>query len=78
VAVLLDRMRLNDHQRANVYEDGTAWVIDDETLVEIKLDAAAATQLLSLLQHWHGRVGGIPQHEIDYARRRAASEGKRV
>ena len=37
-------------QRAEIYEEGIVWIIDDGEYKEIKLDAAAATQLLAFLQ----------------------------
>ena len=54
MAALVDWMELSQHQRVELYEEGVTWIV--QALVpgvkpaqEVKLDAAAATQLFDFL-----------------------------
>ncbi len=54
MAVLVDRMELSHHQRVELYEEGLTWMVQEavpsvRAAQEIKLDAAAATQLFDFL-----------------------------
>ncbi len=54
MAALVDRMELSQHQRVELYEEGVTWIVQEavagkQVAKEIKLDAAAATQLLDFL-----------------------------
>jgi hypothetical protein len=54
MAALVDRMELSNDQRVELYEEGVTWIVQaavpgGKVAQEIKLDAAAAIQLLDLL-----------------------------
>ena len=54
MAVIIDRMELSHHQRVELYEEGVTWLVQEQVTgvkaaQEIKLDAAAATQLFDFL-----------------------------
>lgn len=54
MAVIIDQMELSQHQRVELYEEGVTWIVQEQVpgvkpAQEIKLDAAAATQLLDFL-----------------------------
>jgi len=54
MAALVDRMELSHNQRLELYEEGVTWIVQEaipgaRVGQEIKLDAAAATQLLDFL-----------------------------
>ena len=54
MAALVDRTELSKHQRVELYEEGVTWIAQEavpgvKPAQEVKLDAAAATQLLDFL-----------------------------
>jgi hypothetical protein len=54
MAVIIDRLELSHNQRVELYEEGVTWIVQElvpgvKEAQEIKLDAAAATQLLDFL-----------------------------
>jgi hypothetical protein len=54
MAEIVDRMELSQHQRVELYEEGVTWIVQEQvpgvkTAQEIKLDAAAVTQLFDFL-----------------------------
>ncbi len=54
MAALVDRMELSQNQRVELYEEGATWIVQKlvpgvKPAQEIKLDAAAATELLDFL-----------------------------
>ncbi len=49
MATLLDSAPISSNQRVELYEEGILWIIDDDQHKEIKLDAAASTQLFDFL-----------------------------
>jgi hypothetical protein len=54
MAAIIDRMELSQHQRVELYEEGVTWIVQElvpgvRLAQEIKLDAAAATQLFDFL-----------------------------
>ncbi|HEY6284470.1 MAG TPA: hypothetical protein VIX20_02305 [Ktedonobacteraceae bacterium] len=54
MAALVDRMELSQHQRVELYEEGVTWIVQERVpgvkpAQEVKLDAAAASQLFDFL-----------------------------
>jgi hypothetical protein len=54
MAEIVDWMELSQHQRVELYEEGVTWIVQERVsgikpAQEIKLDAAAATQLFDFL-----------------------------
>jgi hypothetical protein len=54
MAEIVDRMELSHNQRVELYEEGMTWIVQESVpgvkpAQEIKLDAAAATQLFDFL-----------------------------
>ena len=54
MAEIVDRMELSHNQRVELYEEGVTWIVQElapgvKPAQEIKLDAAAATQLFDFL-----------------------------
>jgi hypothetical protein len=54
MAEIIDRLELSHHQRVELHEEGVTWIVQAavpgvKAAQEIKLDAAAATQLFDFL-----------------------------
>ena len=54
MAVIIDRMELSHNQRVELYEEGVTWIVQElvpgvKAAQEVKLDAAASTQLFDFL-----------------------------
>ena len=61
MAAIIDRMALSQHQRVELYEAGVTWIVQaavvgKQVAQEIKLDAAAATQLFDFLLLYQERL----------------------
>ena len=49
MAALIDKQPISSEQRVELYEEGILWILDDDKHTEIKLGAAASTQLFDFL-----------------------------
>ena len=62
MAVLIDQQRISATQRAELYEEGVLWIIDDSTHQEIKLDVKAGAHLYAFL-HFHDKMSDLYQEQ---------------
>ena len=58
MAALIDQKQLNENQRAELYEEGDLWIIDDSTHQEIKLDVKSGVRLYTFM-HFHDLLGDL-------------------
>lgn len=63
MAALLDSAPISTTQRVELYDEGIIWIIDDEKHKEIKIDAAASTQLFDFLLRHQDRL--IKEAKLD-------------